>query len=173
MRIILAAALLTCLLLCLSCTRKIYVPVERVRTEYRDADTSETYARLLRLIETRKESTATADSFARREKETVVLTENGDTARHYRFEYVSTTSKRETELESALTARDSTIRDLRARLVSVKTDSVPVPYPVEKKLTKWQQIKVNYGGKALGALALMGAFVLIRLVLRLKLPKSK
>ncbi|MCM1219088.1 MAG: hypothetical protein NC548_31790 [Lachnospiraceae bacterium] len=29
------------------------------------------------------------------------------------------------------------------------TDSVSVPYPVEKQLTHWQQTKVNYGGYAL------------------------
>jgi hypothetical protein len=31
----------------------------------------------------------------------------------------------------------------------LKTDSVPVPYPVEKKLSRWEQTKVNYGGYAL------------------------
>ena len=35
-------------------------------------------------------------------------------------------------------------------------DSIPVPYPVEKRLTKWQQAKVDWGGWAL--------FVLIVLV---------
>ena len=28
-------------------------------------------------------------------------------------------------------------------------DSIPVPYPVEKRLTKWQQAKVDWGGWAL------------------------
>ena len=28
-------------------------------------------------------------------------------------------------------------------------DSIPVPYPVEKRLTKWQQTKVDWGGWAL------------------------
>lgn len=28
----------------------------------------------------------------------------------------------------------------------IKVDSVAVPYPVEKKLTKWQQIKLDLGG---------------------------
>lgn len=30
-----------------------------------------------------------------------------------------------------------------------RVDSVPVPYPVEKKLGKWEQTCVNYGGEAL------------------------
>ena len=28
-------------------------------------------------------------------------------------------------------------------------DSIPVPYPIEKRLTKWQQAKVDWGGWAL------------------------
>lgn len=39
-----------------------------------------------------------------------------------------------------------------------KTDTVSVPYPVEKQLTKWQQTKVNYGGWALG---IVFVFILI------------
>lgn len=30
-----------------------------------------------------------------------------------------------------------------------RTDSISVPYPVEKKLTKWERLKVDYGGYAL------------------------
>lgn len=30
----------------------------------------------------------------------------------------------------------------------IKTDSVQVPYPVEKKLTKWQKLKMDMGGIA-------------------------
>lgn len=42
-----------------------------------------------------------------------------------------------------------------------KTDSIPVPYPVEKQLTRWQQIKVGYGGWAMGILAgLIAVFIL-------------
>lgn len=38
-------------------------------------------------------------------------------------------------------------------------DSIPVPYPVEKRLTKWQQAKVDWGGWAL--LVLVGIIVAI------------
>ena len=36
----------------------------------------------------------------------------------------------------------------------IKTDSVRVPYPVEKKLSKWQQIKLDIGEWVMVALAL-------------------
>ena len=38
-------------------------------------------------------------------------------------------------------------------------DSIPVPYPVEKRLTKWQQAKVDWGGWAL--LILVGIIAVI------------
>ena len=40
----------------------------------------------------------------------------------------------------------------------IKTDSIQVPYPVEKKLTKWQAIKIELGGWAFGIIM---AFALI------------
>lgn len=39
----------------------------------------------------------------------------------------------------AVTESQRTIRD-----TIIKTDSVQVPYPVERKLTKWEQFKVDY-----------------------------
>ena len=41
---------------------------------------------------------------------------------------------------------------LPSREIYVDRD-VEVPVPVEKQLTKWQQVKINYGGKAIGLLA--------------------
>lgn len=40
----------------------------------------------------------------------------------------------------------------------IRTDSIQVPYPVEKKLTKYQQLKMDWGGTAI-----MGCLVLLAL----------
>ena len=41
-----------------------------------------------------------------------------------------------------------------------KTDSVQVPYPVEKKLSRWQSLKMEIGGWAFGVIIVMAlAFV--------------
>ena len=37
-------------------------------------------------------------------------------------------------------------------LYVVRADSVRIPYPVEKSLTKWQSVKADYGGWAMGIL---------------------
>ena len=44
----------------------------------------------------------------------------------------------------------------------MKSDSIRVPYPVEKKLSKWQQFRLDFGGWAMGVLALGIVFFFIR-----------
>lgn len=46
----------------------------------------------------------------------------------------------------------------------IKTDSVQVPYPVEKKLTKWQQIKIDWGGSAMIMLAIFSLLIIVAIV---------
>lgn len=44
----------------------------------------------------------------------------------------------------------------------MQRDSIPVPYPVEKKLTKWQQWKMDAGGWAMGVAAVLVILVIIK-----------
>ena len=44
----------------------------------------------------------------------------------------------------------------------IKTDSVRVPYPVERRLSKWEQFKMDVGGWAMGVLALGIVFFFTR-----------
>ena len=48
---------------------------------------------------------------------------------------------------------------------SVRVDSIQVPYPVERKLTHWEQIKMDYGEIAIGG-TLVGFFFFIYVLLR-------
>ena len=59
-------------------------------------------------------------------------------------------------------------RDRLVRDTIVRTDSIPVPYPVERELTRWEQLKVDYGGAALAVVAAAVVVVLGRIVMRLK-----
>lgn len=136
------------------CTRTTYLPVESVHTEYREADTTGIYERLRDYFESTYRKDVTSDSVIDRSKETVVLKENGDTARHDKERIVYVSSRREKELEHKLSQSDSIIDSLRLQLASVKTDSIPVPYPVERKLSRWEQAKMDMGGFALGAIAI-------------------
>ena len=125
---------IVCILLVLSflgCRSRIqYVPVESVRTEYKD--------RLQR------DSIYFRDSIFMREK--------GDTVLIDRWRYLY---------------KDKLIRD--TVLVS---DTIRVPYPAEKELTRWQQTKMDVGGWAMGVLSgivLLGiGYIIVRLVRKRK-----
>ena len=151
------------------CTRTTYVPVESVRTEYVKADTTGLYERLRSYFESIYHRESSTDSVIDRTKETVVLKENGDTARHDKERIVYVSSHREKELEHKLSERDSVIDALRLQLASVKSDSIPVPYPVEKKLTWWQQTKMDLGGVAIMAFITIVCIAVVWLVRKLKI----
>ena len=38
---------------------------------------------------------------------------------------------------------------------SIKTDSIRVPYPVERKLNKWESLKMEVGGWAIGGISIV------------------
>lgn len=164
-RMIFAAALITLtLILCGACSTTRYVPVESVRVEYRETDTTGIYERLRNYFESIYRREVSTDSVVDRSKETVVLKENGDTARHDKERIVYVSSRREKELEHQLSQRDSVIDVLRLQLASVKSDSIPVPYPVEKKLTQWEQTKMDLGGFALGGIAVALCIAVVWLI---------
>lgn len=52
-------------------------------------------------------------------------------------------------------------------LKAEKRDSVPVPYPVEKQLSKWERIKMDAGGHALFAIIITVLVTVGRLVYKL------
>lgn len=49
-----------------------------------------------------------------------------------------------------------------------KTDSVAVPYPVEKQLSKWQKLKMEFGGYSIVICLLVVIIIFIGFVLKMK-----
>lgn len=47
-----------------------------------------------------------------------------------------------------------------------KTDSIPIPYPAEKQLTKWQSVKIELGGWAFGIIIIVGIGLSYQLIRR-------
>lgn len=164
---VVAAIAIATLALC-GCKAVKYVPVETVRTEYKDADTTAIYNHLKSIFESKREKAVRSDSLIDRTKETVVLKENGDTARYDRERIIYRSTNREKELESEVRQQDSVISDLRMQLASIKTDSISIPYPVERELTRWQRTKMDFGGMAMGALVIVLCFAVAWLIKRFK-----
>jgi hypothetical protein len=48
----------------------------------------------------------------------------------------------------------------------IKTDSIQVPYPVERKLSKWEQVKMDIGGIAMGACIILCLSVIVLFIAR-------
>lgn len=155
-------AFILLLLMCLMCgCRTQYVPMETVRTEYIEADTTAIYHRLLKQFESRREKESRSDSLIDRIKETVVLNEHGDTTRHDKERIVYKATAREKELE----VENKTLRDslfvLNTRLESIQTDSIPLIVPVERKLSTWEKAKMDFGGIAFGGMIVAVAVIAV------------
>ena len=73
-------------------------------------------------------------------RDSVYIHEKGDTVTEYRYKYVYR------------------FKDRVDTLYISSRDTVSVPYPVEKDLTRWQRTKVDYGGWAMG---IVFVFILI------------
>ncbi|MDO5395664.1 MAG: hypothetical protein Q4F07_06840 [Bacteroidales bacterium] len=146
------------------CRSTQYIPVETLRTERIRADTTQFMNIINTLTDRLRRSEHTTDSLIRNHKTNVTVNEQGDTVRIKETEYIYISSNREHELEKIVEAKNDSLRDLRQQLLSAKTDSVQVPYPVERRLTRWQQAKMDLGGIAMGALALTLTLAACRLI---------
>ena len=76
------------------------------------------------------------------QRDSIYVMEKGDTITVYRDRYLY---------------RDKMVRDT---VYINRTDSVQVPYPVERPLSRWQQVKLDVGGLAIGGIA-VGVLVVV------------
>lgn len=144
-----ASAALSVLILS-GCTPTRYVPGETVRTEYAGNDYAELMAVVKSLTERLSIKERQVDSLMQSRNERLVLSDKGDTLRHDRETIVYRSTHREKELEKIVESQKDSIEALRQRLESVKSDSIRVPYPVERKLSRWERAKMDFGGFAMG-----------------------
>ena len=65
--------------------------------------------------------------------------------------------------------RDRIIKVYKIKTDSViQRDSIRVPYPVEKSLSKWEQAKMDFGGIAIGGTIAFVVFIVIWIVKRIR-----
>ena len=125
--------------MCLGCKSVQYVPVETVRT-----DTC--YVNKIRTDSVNKIRT---DSVYVRDS--VVVERGGDTIKVTAWRW----------RERYVVQRDTIYRS--------RTDSIAVPYPVERKLSRWEKTKQDIGGIAIGAfIAVVSAVVIWLAVKKMK-----
>ena len=83
-------------------------------------------------------------------RDSVYIHEKGDTVTEYRYKYVYR------------------YKDRVDTLYISSRDTVSVPYPVEKELTRWQRTKVDYGGWAMFLVFVFILVVVGRMVYKLR-----
>jgi len=84
------------------------------------------------------------------QQDSVYVLVKGDTIYQYRYKYL---------YKYQYLNRTDTV---------IKVDSVQVPYPVERKLTRWQSIKMELGGWAFGIIIVFALIIAGWLVYRLR-----
>lgn len=128
-QILCIVVLLIVLWLFTSCKSKtVYVPVETIKTEYKER---------LRVDSIYKYDSIFQDRYMK-----------GDT--------IFFTKEKYKYLDKIKIVRDSVFL----------TDSISVPYPVEKNLSKWEKVKMDTGGWAIGVASCLLIILVIYIVRR-------
>ena len=84
------------------------------------------------------------------QRDSIYTLAKGDTVYQHRYKYL---------YRYLTTNRTDTI---------LKSDSIRVPYPVEKQLTRWQILRMELGGWAFGIIILFILIIIGRIVFKLK-----
>ena len=82
------------------------------------------------------------------QRDSIYTLVKGDTVYQYRYKYL---------YRYLITNRTDTI---------LKSDSIRVPYPVEKQLTRWQILRMELGGWAFGIIILFTLIIIARIIYR-------
>ncbi|MBQ8888244.1 MAG: hypothetical protein IJY59_01995 [Bacteroidaceae bacterium] len=137
-----------------SCTRRIYIPVERTTTTVKTLVDTVVEVKLDIVHDT-----------------TTIMTPGKDTTSYLYNDYAySFASYIDGNLGHSLGINPgATVRDSIQLVYIHTTDSIPYPVEVEKKLTFWQKAKIEFGGFAMGISAALAVF----LALTMKLNNKK
>lgn len=116
-----------------SCRSQQYIPTES-KTQVKDSVN-------IRDSIVTKEVINQKDSVVTRDSVVIVLDDNGNVLRKELYQQKEIYKDMQKEYTNLLSKYNS--------LLSEKTDSIQVPYPVEKQLTRWESFKMSVGGYAI------------------------
>lgn len=148
-----------------SCQSVKYVPVERVHTDSVTIVRVDTFYVSNKVIDNTTKVTKDSVRESVKEHTTITVNDKGDTLR---TDYIKETLKDHTlqQENNRLLAIIDSLRNISHDTITiVSTDSVQVPYPVERPLSKWQKVKQEIGGIAIG-IALLAIVLGILAVIR-------
>jgi len=165
------------------CKSQQYIPVEKSKVDSTSNNTEILIQRVqnlmneIRVMEQRRDSVSARDSLSVRDSIVVHINEFGDIVSKERYRdriqksdrASSTESNRQTEIirqyiDSLLTAQKS-------ELMAMIEKSQQVPMPVERKLSKWEQLKQEVGGISIGILVVIVVIAVIWLIKKIRNQK--
>lgn len=148
------------------CTKTQHMPIKEYHTETIRTDSTTFLSLLQTLRDIGRSRQSSSDTTIIIHNERAKVNENGDTIGYEsNTDTYKSTSKEREYLHIIEILRDS-VRQLKAEKNVVKVDSVPVPYPVEKNLSKWEQTKMSIGGLAVCAVIIVVVVALVRWLMR-------
>lgn len=135
--------------LCISCSHRVYVPVQSIRTDTIYMSRKDSVHIKDSLIT--RQVINTRDSVAIHDSVVIIKDDQGNIKEklivRYRDRWHATQDN--LTLQRQIDRYKASNDSLRA----TKTEYKEVPIPVEKKLSRWQKIKMDVGGWAIGAMS--------------------
>lgn len=168
--LLLVVALFFSAIIISGCTRTIYQPVEiektltdstAIKTEFNEVQFSNLVSMLQERVNTR-------DSVIIRDSVIMVVNETGGVISKEVFHDRDRSSTRDEMIMQMQAKYDSIFNAQREEINSILEQFQQTPVPVERELTKWEIVKQDVGGMAIGILLTVIAIAVIWLIKKIK-----
>lgn len=167
MKHLLSFIVLVAVILC-GCTRTIYQPVETVRTDSISTTAQFNEAQYQYLLNALKHQVNTRDSVVIRDSVVMVVNEAGGVVSKEVFRDRDRNHSRDEAITQIQAKYDSIFNAQREEFNAVLDQIQQIPIPVEKPLSKWEQLKQEIGGIAIGILVAILSIAVVWLIRKIK-----
>lgn len=149
--VIIAGLMILLVSLC-GCTRTVYTPVESVRTD--------TLTHVVTKHDTVTDTERVFVTDSRYDSVAPILDSLNRVIGYDRYHFREVTKMTNKERRRLVSIIDS--------LHAVSADTIREPYPVERPLSRWEQTKMDFGGFALGGVAVVLCAIVVWLIRKFK-----
>lgn len=150
------------------CQSVKYVPVEKFFTDTIREEKVDTVYLSSRVVSESESKTVESVKESISESTVIVVNQQGDTLRTDSTKEIVKDHTLKEENKRLLAELDSLREVIKSMSEQTHIEDVDKPYPVEKPLTRWQQVKMDFGGVAMGGSVVAIAFVIIWLIKKFK-----
>ncbi len=164
----------------MGCTRAQYIPVESYKVDSISQRSELLMQRVQSLMneikvwEQRRDSISSSDSVSVRDSIVLHINEAGDVVSMERYRDRTYKSDRASSTENKTTSEinhqyvDSLLTEQKSELKALIEESRQVPLPVEKPLSKWEELKIEAGSIFIGVFVSILVIAVIWLINRIR-----